>query len=86
MRQQSSAIARVAIAIKRFWDETTYAQEKLLERPWDHEGPLRWKRDLGGSRLIGSDSPIIPEALDEQPIRRRARRTRNAAFAKKDHV
>jgi hypothetical protein len=67
MRVHSSAIQKLAGALSRFWQETTRAQELLLRRPWEDEGPLRWQRDLGGRRLIGSVAPWEPEARGRTP-------------------
>jgi hypothetical protein len=53
MRIQSSAFARIAVAVRKFWQDTVYLQECLLERPWEQEGELRWQRDFGGPKLIG---------------------------------
>jgi hypothetical protein len=41
--------------IRRFWHEGNRAHELLLDRPWEREGPLRWQRDAGGHKLVGSE-------------------------------
>jgi hypothetical protein len=46
-------------AILKVWGDLLYLHECQLRanRPWEQEGPLRWTHELGGSRLIGSETP-----------------------------
>jgi hypothetical protein len=41
--------------VRHVWRETTDAHERLLARPWEREGPLRWQRDAGGRKLVGAE-------------------------------
>jgi hypothetical protein len=53
---------RVLDALGRNWRDTVYLQARLLEaqRPWEQQGPLHWRRQLGGGwRMVGS---YLPEA------------------------
>ena len=36
-----------------------YLHQRLVEteRPWEHEGPLHWRREVGGWRVVGSYLP-----------------------------
>jgi hypothetical protein len=45
--------------LRKFWADQLFLQERLLEqtRPWESEGPTRWKRELGGWRLVGLGVP-----------------------------
>jgi hypothetical protein len=45
--------------LARGWRDTVYLHGRLMEwqRPWEQHGPLRWRRELGGTRLIGSQLP-----------------------------
>jgi hypothetical protein len=29
------------------------------QRPWEQQGPLWWRREIGGTRLIGSRLPVM---------------------------
>ena len=46
-------------ALVQAWRDGVYVQERLLaaQRPWEREGPLRWRRELGGHRLDGAYLP-----------------------------
>jgi hypothetical protein len=46
--------------LSRGWRDAVYLQERLmrLQRPWEFDGPLRWRRQNGGSRLVGSWLPV----------------------------
>ena len=50
---------RVATVTVRGWRDAVYLQERLLdaERPGETEGTLRWQRQLGSHRLVGSYLP-----------------------------
>lgn len=55
-----TAMTRMWLAVRRWWDEQQYAWEVLLraQRPWEQEGPLRWQRRLGtGWELHGTTLP-----------------------------
>jgi hypothetical protein len=39
---------------RHVWRETTEAHERIFSRPWEQEGPLRWQRDVGGPKLLGT--------------------------------
>ena len=45
---------RLSVAIGNVWRETTEAHERIFSRPWEQEGPLRWQRDAGGPKLLGT--------------------------------
>ena len=42
------------------WHDAVYLHTRLidLQRPWEQEGALRWRRQIGGTRLIGSRLPV----------------------------
>jgi hypothetical protein len=46
--------SRAVGVVRRVWGETADAHERLLARPWEREGPLRWQRDAGGRKLVGA--------------------------------
>jgi hypothetical protein len=48
------ATRRLLAVARDVWRETTYAHERMLARPWEQEGPLRWRRDAGGPKLLGT--------------------------------
>ena len=63
-------MTRFVDTLRTWWDEQRYAWEVLLraQRPWEHEGPLRWERRLGtGWELHGStllvDAPAGQQEL-----------------------
>ena len=39
------------------WNEGVRVQELLLSGPWEREGELRWRRELGRWRLVGATPP-----------------------------
>ena len=52
-------VRRLIDSLVRGWHDSVYLHERLLEaqRPWDQEGPLHWRRELGGWRVVGSRLP-----------------------------
>ena len=46
-------------SLVRGWHDSVYLHQRLLEaqRPWEQEGPLHWRRELGGWRVVGSRLP-----------------------------
>ena len=46
--------------------DTVYLHERLLEaqRPWEQQATIRWRRQIGGWRLVGS---YLPEDDDLRP-------------------
>jgi hypothetical protein len=50
----SAAVRRVWLVARRVWRDTTEVQERIFARPWEQEGPLRWQRDAGGPKLLGT--------------------------------
>jgi hypothetical protein len=48
--------------VRRGWHESVYLHARLidLQRPWEQQGPLRWREEIGGPRLIGSRLPAAP--------------------------
>jgi len=53
------ALAAVPAGFVRTWLDVVHLQRCLLQyqRPWERQGPLRWKRELGGLRLVGAVLP-----------------------------
>lgn len=53
-------VARLLSRLLRLWRGGVYIHERLLEAqcPWELEGGLRWQRDRGGWRLVGSTLPL----------------------------
>lgn len=49
--------------VRRGWRDGVYLHARLIElrRPWEHEGPLRWQREIGGLRLVGCRLPRLEE-------------------------
>lgn len=56
-----TALVRVGTVLAKAWRDNVYAQQRWLElqSPWDHEGPLRWRRAPGGYRLVGAQLPSV---------------------------
>jgi hypothetical protein len=54
-------LSRALGALRRFKRDTLYLQERLLELPWDNEGPLQWQRGSDGPKLVGSHLPTDDE-------------------------
>ena len=52
-------VRRALAGLRRNWHDTLYLEQRLLDgqRPWEHDGPLRWQRELGGWRMVGSYLP-----------------------------
>jgi hypothetical protein len=50
---------RAVAGLRRNWHDTLYLERRLLDsqRPWERDGPLRWQRELGGWRMVGSYLP-----------------------------
>jgi hypothetical protein len=48
------AASRLFVTARHVWRETTEAHERIFARPWEQEGPLRWQRDAGGPKLLGT--------------------------------
>jgi hypothetical protein len=46
--------------LARGWRDALYLQARMLElqRPWEQRGSLRWRREIGGTRLVGSHLPV----------------------------
>jgi hypothetical protein len=64
------ALRRLLHSLAEFWREGVYLNERLLDCPWDREGPLRWRREVGGWRLIGADVPVGDvRDHDKSPLR-----------------
>ncbi len=55
---------RLIGSLTRGWRDSLYLHRRLLEaqRPWEHQGPLRWQRQYRGWRIVGSR---LPENIDE---------------------
>jgi hypothetical protein len=55
---------RTLAALVRNWHDTRYLNERLLDarRPWEQQGPLRWRHEPGRWRLLGSCLPDDPTA------------------------
>jgi hypothetical protein len=51
----------VVARLARGWHDAVYLHARLIElqRPWEREGALRWRREIGGTRLIGSRLPVV---------------------------
>ncbi len=52
-------LTAVAGRLLTTWRDVVHLQRCLLDhqRPWERQGPLRWKRELGGWRLLGAVAP-----------------------------
>ena len=52
-------VRRLIDSLVRGWHDSVYLHQRLLEanRPWEQEGPLHWRRELGGWRIVGSRLP-----------------------------
>jgi hypothetical protein len=52
-------VVRVAGAVRRFVREANGGMVALTEalRPWDDDGPLRWRAEYGGAILVGARLP-----------------------------
>jgi hypothetical protein len=50
---------RLLAALARNWRDTLYLNERLVraQRPWEQQGPLRWRRERGGWRMVGAYLP-----------------------------
>jgi hypothetical protein len=74
MRDKDSATHLASIALgaqwkwrrfldwaRRGWHDSVYLHARLidLQRPWEQQGPLRWRPEIGGPRLIGSRLPLV---------------------------
>jgi len=51
-------VPRLATRLAQAWRAGVRVQELLLSGPWEGEGELRWRRELGRWRLVGSISPF----------------------------
>lgn len=51
---------RVARGLAGAWREGVRVQELMLSGPWEQEGELRWRREVGAWRLVGSTPPLAP--------------------------
>jgi hypothetical protein len=51
-------VPRLATRIATAWREGVRVQELLLSGPWEREGELHWRRELGRWRLVGSVPPL----------------------------
>jgi hypothetical protein len=45
--------------VVRGWQDSVYLHQQLIDaqRPWDHEGPLRWQGGSDGWRIVGARLP-----------------------------
>jgi hypothetical protein len=52
-------VRRLIDSLVRGWHDSLYLHRRLLEtqHPWDNQGPLRWQREPGGWKLVGSRLP-----------------------------
>jgi hypothetical protein len=59
------ATRRLVAVARGVWRETTDAHERMLARPWEQDGPLRWQRDAGGPKLLGSELSLRASPGDD---------------------
>jgi hypothetical protein len=59
-------VRRLIASLVRGWHDSVYLHQRLLEaqRPWEQEGPLHWRREPGGWRVVGTCLPRL--ALDDR--------------------
>lgn len=57
---------RIAAGLAAAWREGVRVQELMLSGPWEREGELRWRRELGAWRLVGSTPPLVPSGVERR--------------------